>query len=477
MSAQRDDVKGHELHAQIQYRLMEELSASERRYRELVERIREVVFKCTADGRISYLNNAWRQILGYPVEASLGHQMADYLCDVDREVATALITREFEPGKGNEGKELRFRRSDGSLIWLMLTVQRGETEGRVGSLQNVHERKVAEQALKRVNEELEHRVEERTRALADSNEQLALEIEKRKTAQEELLKAERLAVVGETSGRVAHEVLNPITGIGARVEHNLQKHEELNHLITASREIWNDWKTEYDKGTFLEYLSTAGKDGVTYGDEDFDLFRKLLETQSRFQNSQFVDLRFVRKQLERVTKIINSLRESVITWRDVKPFDIGIAIKEAHEVLADSLAKRRIEAVFHIPGDIPAVTADESEMVQTFINLFRNAMQGIDEKGAHRGLIETTVCEVDDQLEIRVRDDGVGIPEHARRSIFGFDFSTKAKDEGTGLGLGISRRFVRANGGDLVLEETAPDKGTVFLIKIPCAARKPVGGE
>ena len=111
--------------------------------------------------------------------------------------------------------------------------------------------------------------------------------------------------------------------------------------------------------------------------------------------------------------------------------------------------------------------ADESEIVQAFTNLFRNAMQSLDEKQERNGFIETEVLVGDNVLEIRIRDNGTGIPEEAQRAVFSFDFSTKSKDQGTGLGLGISRRFVRETGGDLVLEQTVYGEGTTFVMTLP----------
>ena len=467
MAERTSEVRSQELHAQIQYRLMEELSASERRYRELVERIREVVFKCDAKGRLSYLNSAWREILGYPVEASVGRQLADYLYKEDRKEAMALITGDLGHGEAPEAREVRLRRSDGSLVWLMLTVQTGETEGKVGSLYNIDDRKKAQQALQEINEQLEVRVQKRTAQLAESNEQLAAEVDQRKRVQESLLKAERLAVVGETSGRVAHEVLNPITSILSRVEFNLSQWQEFSQLVENSREIVEDWHKEYRTGTFPEYLRTTSEDGLPYGDEDFALLDKLLTSQLVFQQKRREDLNFVHKQLQRVIKIVNNLRESVITKRHVRKLDISVAIGEAYDVLADSLAKRRIRAVSKIPENLPQVMADESEMVQAFTNLFRNAMQSIDEKQQREGIIETEVLVGEDVLEIRITDSGTGIPEDAQQAIFSFDFTTKSRDQGTGLGLGISRRFVRESGGDLVLEKTAEGEGTTFLLTIP----------
>ncbi len=467
MAERTSEVRSQELHAQIQYRLMEELSASERRYRELVERIREVVFKCDAKGRLSYLNSAWRDILGYPVEASVGRKLADYLCEEDRDEAMALITGDLGHGEAPEAREVRLQRSDGSLVWLMLTVQTGETEGKVGSLYNIDDRKKAQQALQEINEQLEVRVQKRTAQLAESNQQLASEVEQRKQVQESLLKAERLAVVGETSGRVAHEVLNPITSILSRVEYNLGQWREFSQLVENSREIVEDWHKEYRTGTFTDYLRTTSEEGLPYGDEDFALLDKLLTSQLVFQQKRREDLNFVHKQLQRVIKIVNNLRESVITKRHVRKLDIAVAIGEAYDVLADSLAKRRINAIRTIPDNLPPIMADESEMIQAFTNLFRNAMQSIDEKQQQDGVIETEVLVGENVLEIRIRDSGTGIPEEARQDIFSFDFTTKSKDQGTGLGLGISRRFVRESGGDLVLEKSAEGEGTTFLLTIP----------
>lgn len=69
-------------------------------------------------------------------------------------------------------------------------------------------------------------------------------------------------------------------------------------------------------------------------------------------------------------------------------------------------------------------------------------------------------------MEIRVRDNGTGIPAAIQGSIFDLHFTTKGKEEGTDLGLGISRKLVRAHGGELVLEESQEGKGAVFLVTL-----------
>jgi two-component system NtrC family sensor kinase len=467
MTMQNNVLKAQELNAQVQYRLIEELSASEHRYRELVERIQEVVFKCDADGKLLFLNAAWTTILGYSVKDSLLQPMAQFIVGEDRELVISMITKELHDGEAEENVEVRFKRSDGEPVWLMLAVQAGESEGKVGSLYCIDERKRAQQSLEEMNDKLEFRVQQRTAELAKINRQLGAEIEARKRVRENLLKAERLAVVGETSGRVAHEVLNPITSIFSRVEHNIAKWKEFSMLLQNSQEIIKDWQEEYQKANLTKYLQGTNEDGVPYGDEDFELLKKIFDSEDAFRQEREQDLKFIIRQLERVIKIINNIRGAVRQQRSIVELSIIDPIEEAYDVMADSLVKRGIKVVKNLPEDLPTVLADENELIQIFTNLYRNAMQSIDEKGQRGGFIETAAYVSEGHIEILIKDNGNGIPKANQGAIFNFDFSTKCRGEGTGMGLGISRRFIRENGGDMVLQESREGEGTTFLITIP----------
>ena len=328
-------------------------------------------------------------------------------------------------------------------------------------------------------------VKERTAELSDINKNLNQEIAERKQAeeklqsafsklkqtQEDLYKAERLALVGETSGRVAHEVLNPITSIYSRVENNIKQWQGFKKNLDGTAEIVNDWHNEYRSGNFLEYLTNTNDDGKPYGDEDFELLNNLTNKAVTFQQQRKGDLEFIYKQLNRVIKIINTLREAARTQRTIAKFNIGKTIDEAFEALEDSLKKRGIEFKKNIPPDLPTIEADETEIIQVFTNMFRNSMQSIDEKKQRGGIISTIAKINNGNIEVRIQDTGNGIPNEVQNSIFNFDFSTKDKDKGTGLGLGISRRFVRESGGEMTLEESTEKIGTTFLIKIPATKK------
>ncbi len=302
--------------------------------------------------------------------------------------------------------------------------------------------------------------------LQETNEKLKVEMSERKKMQEALLKAERLAAFGETSGRVAHEVLNPISSIFSRVEHNINELEKFKEIFDTMREVINDWFKEYKSGTFLKYLKEQDKDGKSYGDEEFHLIKTLIDNALTYQQTRESDLSHIYKQLCRVIRIINTLRESINTQRNVTEIEVAYVIDEAFEILEDSLKKRNITIIKDISSNFHVIS-DENEMIQVFTNLFRNAMQSIDEKRSKEGLLNVTASLNGENVEIIIKDNGKGVSREFQDNIFDFAFTTKDRKAGTGLGLGISRRFVRESGGELVLAESTEGAGSTFLVTLP----------
>lgn len=283
--------------------------------------------------------------------------------------------------------------------------------------------------------------------------------------QEDLLNAERLAVVGETSGRVAHEVLNPITAILFRVENDLTKWPELQDSLKGFQEILGDWQQELKNGTLPQYFSQKNEKGVLYGEDDLILLQGLANEFTYLHEERQQDLQFIFKQIQRVIKIINTLREATMTTRSISRFPLSEPLLEALDLLADSLEKRNITVKKNIPYDLPSMDADLTEFVQVYTNLLRNAMQSIDQKLRQGGMITIDVRRNEETaVEIRIKDNGKGIPAAIQASVFEQHFTTKGKKDGTGLGLGISRRFVREYGGELLLEESREGEGSTFLI-------------
>ena len=105
------------------------------------------------------------------------------------------------------------------------------------------------------------------------------------------------------------------------------------------------------------------------------------------------------------------------------------------------------------------IFADKEQMRRVLINLLKNAEQSIPE--GQKGKIEVTVKQKEEKVEIRIRDNGCGIPEEIRKKIFEPNFTTKSS--GSGLGLAICRRIIESLGGQIGFT-SQPGKGTEFYM-------------
>lgn len=156
-------------------RAEEALREGEVRYRHIVETANEGIWVLTAEAVTEYVNPQMADMLGYSVEAMVGRSLLDFVFEED--VPEVLRARERRRQGISEARDFRYRRKDGSPLWahvsaMPLYAKDGAFIGAFGMLTDITERKRAEEALRDLNEELERRVEERTRELADSKNRL-----------------------------------------------------------------------------------------------------------------------------------------------------------------------------------------------------------------------------------------------------------------------------------------------------------------
>lgn len=113
------------------------------------------------------------------------------------------------------------------------------------------------------------------------------------------------------------------------------------------------------------------------------------------------------------------------------------------------------------------IEADPDQLHRILVNLMRNAREAIegDPERDGRGKVSVSAQKQGERVEIRLRDDGPGLPARARERLFQ-PFQGSTRSTGAGLGLPIARELAQAGGGDLVLETTGPS-GTVFLLTLP----------
>ncbi len=243
------------------------------------------------------------------------------------------------------------------------------------------------------------------------------DITKRKIAEEELIRSEKMASLGQLAASVVHEVNNPLAGIMVYVKLFLKK---------------------FQSGT----LQSEGTD------------EQLLKMQ---------------KELERTTRIIRNLldfaRQSEPTMAET---NINKVVEAALLLVGNQINLENINLEKKLDPELPQVLADFDKIQQVLINIMLNAIQAMPDGG--NLTIGTSVAEcidIDDETKNAVRiditDNGIGIPQENLGKLFTPFFTTKEKGKGVGLGLSVVHGIIEKHKGKIEVSST-PNEGTTFRI-------------
>ena len=146
-----------------------------------------------------------------------------------------------------------------------------------------------------------------------------------------------------------------------------------------------------------------------------------------------------------------------------EPTDLNEAVRSALRIAGPQIPRdATVETVF---ADLPPVRANPQQLQQVVLNLVVNAAQAIGPGGSIRVVTERHGRGV----QVRVEDDGCGMPREVQERIFDPFFTTKPVGQGTGLGLSISYQILQEHGGEVAVD-SAPGRGTRFRVRLPAAA-------
>ncbi|AKG20856.1 PAS domain-containing sensor histidine kinase [Calothrix sp. 336/3] len=475
----------NELHTQIQYRLIEQISESERRYRELVENLREIVFKCDKHGNITLLNKAWTLTLGYETKECLNRPVDDYLHAEDRQ-AWLNFLEQIHTEKEVSSKELRFHHYSTEIVWLELSA-RLEAQGEIsGSLTNITDRKRAQAALREANEALQMRIQqlrfenlerrqteatllESREELNKQKQQLEATLKELKQTQAKLLHAEKMSSLGQLIAGIAHEINNPINFIYGNITHASGYIKDLLELIYLYQRHHSHPVDEI-------------KEKIRTIDLDF----LLNDLPSLFSSMEV--------GVERIRAIVLSLRNfSRLDEAEIKTVDIREGIDSTLMILKHRLKegyKHTSIQIIQEYCDLPHIECYAGQLNQVFMNLFSNAIDAVisrsatevslreisdsgttEEKSGLSSFIPTikiyTEIPQEGYVGIRIIDNGTGMSEEIRKKIFDPFFTTKPVGQGTGLGLSISYQIVVEKHRGVLECFSELGKGTEFLIHLP----------
>lgn len=251
-------------------------------------------------------------------------------------------------------------------------------------------RKQAEEALKEYSDRLEEMVEERTKELRE--------------AQEQLIRKEKLATLGQLAGGVAHELRNPLGAIKNAAYY-------LNMVLK---------KPEPDVRESLEIMN-----------QEIAASEKIM--------SSLID---VGSPKERV-------RQSV---------DLNDVVRKA---LSRASVPSSVEVISQLDETLPAIPADPDQLGQVFGNIILNAAQAMP-KGGHLTIKSESLAT--GQVTVSVADTGVGMSADTMANTFEPLFTTKAK--GMGLGLALAKSLVETHGG-IIRVTSRLGEGTTFTVELP----------
>lgn len=322
------------------------------------------------------------------------------------------------------------------------------------------------EAIETSNRELDRKVAQRTEQLSETNARI-------KDVQEKLLQATQLAAVGEVAGRTAHELLNPLTAIVARLEKSASSIDTRRAgapTPAVLRQISEGWKKDFQQGGMPALTSAlAGPSSVASGKTLLEEDLGNLETLANYWQMQIdavaEDVRFVREQSNRLYRIVDKMRERVrVSSKSV--LSCRAAVEEAVNTMGDFLAQRGTKITLEWDATRDEVELNRDELIQILTNLIRNGYQAI--PSGRQGMISIRGGNSGHLLWIDVLDNGAGVAPENRGKLFDQGFTTKPPSEGTGLGLSICRRYAHAFGGEVELLFSEPGaRGTCFRVTIP----------
>jgi signal transduction histidine kinase len=283
--------------------------------------------------------------------------------------------------------------------------------------------------LKERNKELERKVAERT-------EDLRVSLENLKATQSQLIQSEKMASLGELTAGIAHEIQNPLNFV--------------NNFSEVSNELIDEMMEEIDNNDLEEVKAIAqdvkqNLDKITHHGKRADAIVKGMLQHSRSSDGK--------KELTNINALADEFFRLAYHGLRAKDKTFNASLKTDFD---DSIGKVNMAA---------------QDIGRVILNLITNAFYAVDEKkkgGAenYEPTVTVSTHKEGDKLEIKVADNGNGIPQKILDKIFQPFFTTKPTGQGTGLGLSLSYDIVKAHGGELKVE-TIENEGTEFKIILP----------
>lgn len=386
------------LETSLQYSRMtgQKLEAERQKVQKYLDIAGVILIVLDKDSNVQLINKKGCEILGYAEEEILGRNWFDtFLPESIRKDVSPVFQNLFE-GKMtiSEYYENPILTSSGEeriIAWhnTIITDGKGTIDGTLSSGEDITDQKQDREELKKYSEKLEQMVEERTRELHE--------------AQEELVRKEKLAILGELAGGIGHELRNPLGALK-------------------------------NAAYFLKMALDTPDPEVM---ETLDILEKEVATSERIITS-LLDFARPRKPIRAKTPLITVIKDALSR----------ISIPDT------------VTVVTHMNRALPPLSIDPQQLTQVFENLVLNGVQAMPEGG-----VLTVSSDLNHgTVVVSVADTGEGFSKETQEKLFEPLFTTKVR--GIGLGLAISKTLVEAHGGTIEAA-SIPGEGSTFTVILP----------
>lgn len=374
----------------------EALRESEEKYRAIFNNAQVGLFRTRlSDGMILEANERIAQMFGY---ASRDQMIGDFIAEeryTDPGTREAMLAELKSTGEV-KNFDARFTRQDGSIIWVRYTARLYLDKGYLeGIAADITEQKRAQHEVLKYQNHLEELVEARTREL--------------KETQDKLIASERLAVLGQFSGNVSHEIRNPLGVIGSSVYYLKRR------------------------------LDTEDK--------------KITSHLDKIQN-----------QVDICTGIIESILK--LTRMESPDFQLLDLTLHLHVIIDSCKPPEGIKLELDLPDSPVWIQGDGGQLEIVFTNIIQNAVQAIDKEGSVSVSLSRITTADGGRAEIKFKDTGSGIPREELENVFQPLFTTRAT--GIGFGLSIAKMVIERHNGD-ISAKSDPEQGATFTVTLPLA--------
>jgi PAS domain S-box-containing protein len=406
----------------------EQLRSSEDRYRLITENAADLVGLVTPEARWLYRSPSFQRLLGHTAEELANLGLLDLIAPEDQANVTAALHACLQRDV-RLTCEFRIRQRNGAWATMEAHVSpfrnaRGAVEGILVVTRDITERRKLELQLRQ---------------------------------------AQKLESIGQLAAGIAHEINTPLQFIGDNLRFLGDSFRDLDPVLQTCIDL----VAAAENGAIPPALLASARATLAAASPDYlraEIPKATRDTLAGVQRtSKIVQAMKTFSHPGSTERILVDLREAIEST-------LTVSHSEWREVA---------EVVTEFDPELPAVPLLAAEFNQALLNLIVNASHAIAdaiaaEPARGKGLLAVSTRQSGDFAEVRIRDNGTGIPVSVQDRIFDPFFTTKPMGKGTGQGLPIARSVVVEQHGGSLEFETTPGQGTVFIIRVPLLTAEPL---